>query len=55
MVAHEVTDTLPWPDGEARDNVGFRYAPDGRTLYFSVSSRSRCRKSTVCGCDLSWM
>lgn len=29
-----VTDTIPWPDGEERDNVGFRYAPDGNTLYF---------------------
>ncbi len=30
----QVTDTIPWPDGESRDNVGFRYAPDGETLYF---------------------
>jgi DNA-binding beta-propeller fold protein YncE len=30
----QVTDTIPWPDGEERDNVGFRYAPDGQTLYF---------------------
>lgn len=29
-----VTDTIPWPDGEERDNVGFRYSPDGETLYF---------------------
>jgi DNA-binding beta-propeller fold protein YncE len=32
--AKEITDTIPWPDGEKRDNVGFRYSPDGRTLYF---------------------
>jgi len=30
----QVTDTIPWPDGEERDNVGFRYSPDGQTLYF---------------------
>jgi DNA-binding beta-propeller fold protein YncE len=30
----QVLDTIPWPDGEKRDNVGFRYSPDGRTLYF---------------------
>jgi len=30
----QVTDTIPWPDGEPRDNVGFRYSPDGETLYF---------------------
>ena len=34
MVAKRVTDTIPWPDGEERDNVGFRYSPDGETLYF---------------------
>ncbi len=34
MEAKQVTDTIPWPDGEERDNVGFRYAPDGETLYF---------------------
>lgn len=34
MRAKVVTDTVPWPDGEERDNVGFRYSPDGRTLYF---------------------
>jgi len=30
----QVLDTIPWPDGEKRDNVGFRYSPDGETLYF---------------------
>ncbi len=29
-----VTDTVPWPDGEERDRVNFRYSPDGATLYF---------------------
>ncbi len=33
--AKEVTDTLPWPDGEERDRgFDYRYAPDGETLYF---------------------
>lgn len=31
----QVTDTLEWPDGRERDRGGgFRYAPDGETLYF---------------------
>jgi hypothetical protein len=31
----QVTDTLEWPDGRARDRGGsFRYSPDGETLYF---------------------
>ncbi|MDE0897379.1 MAG: hypothetical protein OSA81_00040 [Longimicrobiales bacterium] len=34
LITHQVTDTIPWPDGEERDNVGFRYSPDGATLYF---------------------
>jgi DNA-binding beta-propeller fold protein YncE len=34
MQTKEITDTIPWPDGEARDFVGFRYSPDGETLYF---------------------
>lgn len=29
----QVTDTVPLPDDEEPGNVGFRYAPDGRTLY----------------------
>ena len=33
--AKQVTDTLEWPDGRQRDRGGnFRWAPDGRTLYF---------------------
>jgi hypothetical protein len=34
MNARQVTDTIAWPDGEPRDNVSFRYSPDGETLYF---------------------
>jgi len=31
----QVTDTLQWPDGRERDRGGgFRYSPDGETLYF---------------------
>lgn len=30
----QVTDTVPWPDDEPRENVSFRYSPDGETLYF---------------------
>lgn len=29
----QVTDTIPLPDDEDPGSVGFRYAPDGRTLY----------------------
>lgn len=28
-----VTDTVSLPDGETADDVGFRFSPDGRTLY----------------------
>lgn len=34
LVAKEVTDTVPLPDGREAGNVGFRYSPDGETLYF---------------------
>lgn len=34
--AKQVTDTIPWPDGQERENVNFRYSPDGATLYFFV-------------------
>jgi DNA-binding beta-propeller fold protein YncE len=30
----QVTDTIPWPDGEERDNVGFQFSPDGKIVYF---------------------
>jgi DNA-binding beta-propeller fold protein YncE len=33
MRTKQVTDTVPFPDGESRDAVGFQYSPDGRTLY----------------------
>jgi hypothetical protein len=37
LTTKQVTDTIPWPDGEPRDRgVGFRYSPDGETLYFFV-------------------
>lgn len=32
--SRQVTDTIPWPDGEPRDRgVDLRYSPDGETLY----------------------
>ncbi|HET9949556.1 MAG TPA: hypothetical protein VFQ22_11585 [Longimicrobiales bacterium] len=35
--AHQVTDTVPWPDGEERERgIEFRYAADGETLYWFV-------------------
>ncbi len=34
ITAKQVTDTLSWPDDEPRDFIGFRYSPDGETLYF---------------------
>ena len=30
----QVTDTLPWPGGEIRERVNFRFSPDGESLYF---------------------
>ena len=33
LEAKEVTDTVPMPDGATPDAVGFRYSPDGNTLY----------------------
>lgn len=37
LTTKQVTDTIPWPDDEPRDRgVGFRYSPDGETLYFFV-------------------
>jgi hypothetical protein len=29
----QVTDTIPWPDGQPLESLGFRYSPDGKTLY----------------------
>ena len=34
LLSKTVTDTIPLPDGREAGNVGFRYAPDGETLYF---------------------
>jgi hypothetical protein len=34
LATKQVTDTIPWPDGQPRENVNFQYAPDGETLYF---------------------
>lgn len=33
LSARRVTDTIPWPDGEEREGVGFLFSPDGGTLY----------------------
>ena len=33
LTTKTVSDTIPWPDGEERENVSFRYSPDGETLY----------------------
>ena len=33
LTTKTVSDTIPWPDGEERENVDFRYSPDGETLY----------------------
>jgi hypothetical protein len=26
--------TIPWPDGEERDNANLMFSPDGKLLYF---------------------
>ena len=33
LTSNTVSDTIPWPDGEERNRVNFRYSPDGETLY----------------------
>ena len=38
LTTKAVSDTIPWPDGEERETVDFRYSPDGETLYQSISS-----------------
>jgi WD40 repeat protein len=30
----KITRTIPWPGGEARENVNIRFSPDGKLLYF---------------------
>lgn len=37
LVGKQVTDTVPLPDDREADNVGFRYSPDGETLYVFAS------------------
>jgi DNA-binding beta-propeller fold protein YncE len=37
LTSKTVSDTIPWPDGEERENVGLRYSPDGKTLYMSTN------------------
>ena len=34
LVTKQVTDTIPWPDGEETERIRFEYSPDGETLYF---------------------
>ena len=34
LKTHEVTDTIPWPDGEERDFAGFMFSQDGELAYF---------------------
>jgi len=31
---HKVTRTIPWPDGQERDNANLLFSPDGKLLYF---------------------
>ena len=31
---HKVIRTIPWPDGEERDNANLMFSPDGKLLYF---------------------
>jgi DNA-binding beta-propeller fold protein YncE len=37
LTSKTVSDTIPWPDGGERENVGLAYSPDGRTLYLSAT------------------
>jgi len=31
---HKIIRTIPWPDGEERDNANLMFSPDGKLLYF---------------------
>lgn len=34
LAAHKITRTVPWPDGEERDQANLMFSPDGKLLYF---------------------
>lgn len=34
LKAKKITRDIPWPGGEARENVNIRFSPDGKLLYF---------------------
>jgi len=34
LSAHKVTRTIPWPNGEERDQANLMFSPDGKLLYF---------------------
>jgi hypothetical protein len=34
LAQHKVTDTIPWPRGEERDNARILFSPSGENLYF---------------------
>ncbi len=34
LASHKVTKTIPWPQGEERENANLRLSPDGKLLYF---------------------
>lgn len=33
LATHKVTDTLPWPNGEERENATMQFSPDGKVMY----------------------
>jgi len=38
LTSKTVSDTIPWPDGGERENIGLRYSPDGKTLYLTATN-----------------